>query len=149
MTEVMVVQGREVTAADIELIRVLLAAHPTRGRTPLSEDLCRRWEWRLSACGTHRQATRGANSRTWPVARLFNGLLAHEHYLGHRNTVGDLPAGRQGTCVTWRATGTAARWPAPCSARPACACTHADRRRGSARTATPSWAGIVRRANVT
>ena len=49
--EIMVLQGREVTAADIELIRVLLAETPARGRTPLSQELCRRWDWRLSACG--------------------------------------------------------------------------------------------------
>ena len=42
----MVLQGREVTDADIELIRALLAADPARGRTPLSEELCRRWDWR-------------------------------------------------------------------------------------------------------
>jgi len=35
----MVMQGRKVGAADIELIRDLIAAHPTRGRTPLSVDL--------------------------------------------------------------------------------------------------------------
>ena len=52
MTEVMVVQGREVTAADIELIRTMLAAHPARGRTPLSEELCRRWDWRKNAWST-------------------------------------------------------------------------------------------------
>ena len=46
MTAIMVVQGREVTAADIELIRAMLAAHPARGRTPLSAELCRRWDWR-------------------------------------------------------------------------------------------------------
>ena len=46
MTEVMVLQGRQVTAADIELIRAMLAAHPVRGRTPLSTELCRRWDWR-------------------------------------------------------------------------------------------------------
>lgn len=34
------------TAADIELIRALLTAQPARGRTPLSEELCRRWDWR-------------------------------------------------------------------------------------------------------
>ena len=154
MTEGMVLQGREVTAADIELIRVLLAAHPTRGRTPLSEDLCRRWEWRNArgqlkdmACRTlllkleragHirlppriRPSSNGLRNRRPPAApvehepicgdlrdvqplsvsvvapgssvcraaalrgagrddaRLFNGLLAHEHYLGHRNTVGE------------------------------------------------------------
>ena len=37
----MVLQGREVTGADIELIRALLAADPARGRTPLVEDTIR------------------------------------------------------------------------------------------------------------
>jgi hypothetical protein len=31
--------GREVTGADIELIRGLLAENPARGRTPLSQEL--------------------------------------------------------------------------------------------------------------
>lgn len=141
MTEGMVLQGREVTAADIELIRALLAAHPARGRTPLSAELCRRWNWRNArgqlkdmACRTlllkleragHirlppriRPSSNGLRNRRPSVAppacesvrgplrdllplrvevvgadsddaRLFNGLLAHEHYLGHRNTVGE------------------------------------------------------------
>ncbi len=141
MTEVMVLQGREVSAADIELIRSMLAAHPARGRTPLSEELCRRWDWRNArgqlkdmACRTlllkleragHirlppriRPSSNGLRNRRAPAAplacepvrgalrdllplsvgvvapgsddaRLFNGLLAHEHYLGHRNTVGE------------------------------------------------------------
>ena len=141
MTEVMVLQGREVAAADIELIRALLAADPARGRTPLSAELCRRWDWRNArgqlkdmACRTlllkleragHirlppriRPSSNGLRNRRPPVAplpcepvrgplrdlrplnvsvvapgsdnaRLFNGLLAHEHYLGHRNTVGE------------------------------------------------------------
>lgn len=141
MTEVMVLQGREVTDADIELIRALLAAHPARGRTPLSEELCRRWNWRnaqgrlkdmaartlllkLERTGhirlpaRQRPSSNRLRNRRLPVAplasepirgalrnlrpltvsvvapgsddlRLFNGLLAHYHYLGHRNTVGE------------------------------------------------------------
>jgi hypothetical protein len=46
MTGVMVIQGRELHAEDIGLIRNLLAEHPEWGRTRLSEELCRRWEWR-------------------------------------------------------------------------------------------------------
>jgi hypothetical protein len=42
----MVMQGREVSGADIGLIRGLLAEHPEWGRTRLSEELCRRWDWR-------------------------------------------------------------------------------------------------------
>lgn len=134
-------QGREVTDADIELIRVLIAAHPARGRTPLSEELCRRWNWRnaqgrlkdmaartlllkLERAGHIRLPPRQRPSSNEfrnrrpalvlqggePIqcalrdmqplsvfvvtpgsddARLFNGLLAQEHYLGHRNTVGE------------------------------------------------------------
>ena len=141
MTDVMVLQGRELTNADIELIRTLLAAHPGRGRTPLSEELCRRWNWRnaqgrlkdmaartlllkLERTGhirlppRQRPSSNGLRNRRVSIApvapepirgalrdlcplsvsvvapgsddlRLFNSLLAHEHYLGHRNTVGE------------------------------------------------------------
>jgi len=45
-------------------------------------------------------------------ARLFNGLLAHEHYLGHRNTVGEnlryLARDRQGRPVACVLFGSAA-----------------------------------------
>ena len=39
-------QGREVSGADLDLIRDLLVDHPHWGRTRLSEELCRRWGWR-------------------------------------------------------------------------------------------------------
>jgi len=42
----MVIQGREVGASDLDLIRALQAEHGDWGRTRLSEELCRRWEWR-------------------------------------------------------------------------------------------------------
>ena len=141
MTQVMVLQGRELTGTDIELIRALLAAHPAWGRTPLSEELCRRWNWRnaqgrfkdmaartlllkLERAGyirlppRQRPSSNGLRNCRVPSApaapelirgalrdlrplrvsivapgsddlRLFNSLLAREHYLGHRNTVGE------------------------------------------------------------
>lgn len=141
MTAGMVIQGRVVTAADIELVRAMLAADPARGRTPLSVELCRRWDWRNArgqlkdmACRTlllkleraghirlpphQRPSSNGLRNRRAPAAppvcepvrgalrdllplsvgvvapgteeaHVFNGLLAHEHYLGHRNTVGE------------------------------------------------------------
>lgn len=46
MTGIMVVQGRELSAEDIWLIQGLLAEHRDRGRIRLSEELCRRWDWR-------------------------------------------------------------------------------------------------------
>ena len=46
MTKTMILQGREVSDADIELIRTLMAAHPAWGRTLLSVELCRLWDWR-------------------------------------------------------------------------------------------------------
>jgi hypothetical protein len=42
----MVIQGRALSLADIELIRDLLAKHHDWGRTRLSEELCRLWDWR-------------------------------------------------------------------------------------------------------
>ncbi len=140
-SESMVLQGREVTGADIDLIRVLLAENPARGRTPLSQELCRRWDWcnargqlkdmscrllllKLERAGhirlppRIRPSSNGLRNRHPPVApvekdriggslldlqplqvsivapgsadaRVFLGLLAHEHYLGQRNTVGE------------------------------------------------------------
>jgi len=172
MTEVMVLQGREVTDADIELIRALLAAHPAQGRTPLSAELCRRWNWRnaqgqlkdmaartlllkLERMGhirlppRQRPSSNGLRNRRVPIApvapepirgalcdlrplsvsvvapgsddlRLFNSLLAHEHYLGHRNTVGEnlhyLVRDRYGRTVACALFGSAA-W--TCAARDA------------------------------
>lgn len=46
MAKVMVIQGRELLAEDVGLIRDLLAEHPDWTRTRLSEELCRRWDWR-------------------------------------------------------------------------------------------------------
>jgi hypothetical protein len=46
MTEAMVIQGRELHAEDIGLIRSLLAEHGDWHRTRISEELCRRWDWR-------------------------------------------------------------------------------------------------------
>ena len=42
----MVIQGRELHAEDIGLIRSLLAEHGDWRRTRISEELCRRWDWR-------------------------------------------------------------------------------------------------------
>jgi len=39
-------QGRAVSATDIGLIRSLLVEQPAWGRTRLSVELCRRWNWR-------------------------------------------------------------------------------------------------------
>jgi len=66
MTKIMILQGREVSDADIELIRSLMVVHPTWGRTPLSVELCRRWNWcnaqgRLKGYGgSHTVAEAGA-----------------------------------------------------------------------------------------
>jgi len=141
MTGIMVMQGREVSGADIRLIRDLLVEHSQWGRTRLSEELCRRWGWRNAQGrpkdmaartlllklerGGHirlpprqRPSSNGLRNRHTPVVEsatnpirgalrdlrpltvsvvapgspdlpLFNGLLAHGHYLGHRTTVGE------------------------------------------------------------
>ena len=45
----MVIQGREIGQAEIDLIRGLLAGHSDWHRTRLSRELCHRWEWRNAA----------------------------------------------------------------------------------------------------
>ena len=137
----MVLQGRELSAADIGTIRSLLDEHPDWCRSRLSVELCERWAWRnaqgrrkdmaartlllkLERAGHIRLPPRrgpspnGRRNRGVPLVppapepirgtlrelrpltvkviapgsedlRFFNGLLAHYHYLGHRNTVGE------------------------------------------------------------
>ncbi len=46
MQESMIIQGRDITAADIDLVRDLISQHRDWGRTRLSEELCRCWDWR-------------------------------------------------------------------------------------------------------
>lgn len=40
-----IIQGRVVSTDDIEVIRSLIATHPTWHRTRLSQELCQRWDW--------------------------------------------------------------------------------------------------------
>jgi len=164
MTKTMILQGREVSDADIELIRSLMVAHPKWGRTPLSVELCRRWNWcnaqgrfkdmaartlllKLERAGyiqlppRQRPSPNASRNRRIPAApapaepihtvlrdlqpllvnivapgsdnaRMFDGLLAHEHYLGHRTTVGEnlryLVRDRQGRTVACVLFGSAA-----------------------------------------
>jgi len=141
MTSGMVMQGRDLSGADIGLIRGLLDEHPEWGRSRLSEELCLRWEWRNaqgrlkdmaartlllklersgyiqlpkrrgpSPNGRRNRCVPAVEHATEPISgalrdlrpltvsvvapgsadlRLFNGLLARYHYLGHRNTVGE------------------------------------------------------------
>lgn len=46
MSQEMVIQGRNITAEQIGLIRGLMVEHRDWGRTRLSEELCRLWNWR-------------------------------------------------------------------------------------------------------
>jgi len=166
----MLLQGRAVSPADLDLIRGLLAEHPAWGRTRLSQELCRRWDWRnaqgrpkemaartlllkLERAGhlrlppRQRPSSNAFRNRRVPVVppasapirsplrdlqplnvivvapgsadlRLFNSLLAHHHYLGHRNTVGEnlryLVRDRPGRPVACALFGSAA-W--QCAAR--------------------------------
>ena len=45
METIMVKQGREITPEDIQLIQQLLADNPSWGRTRLSKELCKIWQW--------------------------------------------------------------------------------------------------------
>ena len=42
----MVIQGRTIAPADVQLIRRLMAENPCWGRSRLTVELCHRWAWR-------------------------------------------------------------------------------------------------------
>jgi hypothetical protein len=202
MASVRVLQGRDVSDTDIEMIRGVLAAHPAWGRTRLSEEVCRRWDWRnaqgrpkdmaartllltlerggmLCLPPRQRPSSNGCRNRRVPLVvpaaepirgalrdlqpvvvtivgpgstdlPLFNGLLAHYHYLGHRNTVGEnlryLIRDRRGRPVACALFGSAA-W--HCAARDAflgwdraTRARHLHRLTNNTRFLIPAWVQI-------
>jgi hypothetical protein len=46
MKKTTIIQGRETTETDIQLVRELIANNPSWNRTRLSRELCRLWNWR-------------------------------------------------------------------------------------------------------
>ena len=58
MSEPLVVQGRQVTAQDLDQIRALVSANPGWSRRRLSEVLCTAWDWRNGAGRLKDMATR-------------------------------------------------------------------------------------------
>ncbi len=42
----LVLQGRKITASDIEMVKMLIISNPSWNRTRISKELCMRWDWR-------------------------------------------------------------------------------------------------------
>lgn len=57
-SESLVVQGRAVTAQDLDRLRALVAAHPHWSRRRLSDAVCAEWDWRNAAGRLKDMATR-------------------------------------------------------------------------------------------
>jgi hypothetical protein len=49
MDEILIVQGRSLSAADLESVRSLISANPAWSRWRLSRVLCEQWNWRNAA----------------------------------------------------------------------------------------------------
>jgi len=48
MEKIMIIQGREISHKDIELIREMIKIHPSWGRIQLSKELALLWNWRAA-----------------------------------------------------------------------------------------------------
>ena len=151
MSEVRIVQGRQVSEGDLAVIVRLIEEHPQAHRRRLSQMLCQSWEWKnqrgqykdmaartlmrkLEAAGLitlpppRRPATNARRGESPPpsvpelpplaaalsflqplrlelvragtgAAKLFQGLLAHHHYLGYHG-----PTGENIAYLVWSAT---------------------------------------------
>jgi len=76
MSRVVTIQGRELTPADIEAIRRLIADNPDWHRTRLSKELCTIWGWRTEtgllkdmACRSMLRKLERKGFVTLPIAR--------------------------------------------------------------------------------
>ena len=84
MEESMVIQGRSLSARDIGMIQALLAEHDDWGRTRLSQELCRLWDWRNGVGRIKDMAARtlllklermGRIQLPAPLGKIPNGFL--------------------------------------------------------------------------
>jgi hypothetical protein len=80
MEKTMVVQGREITNEDIELVNRLSWANPSWNRTRLSKELCLLWNWRATngqikdmACRTFLCKLEQRGYITLPPSQAFSG----------------------------------------------------------------------------
>ena len=76
----MVVQGREITNEDIELVNRLSRANPSWNRTRFSKELCLLWDWRATnsqikdmACRTFLYKLEQRGYITLPPSQAFSG----------------------------------------------------------------------------
>jgi len=49
VSEASIIQGRQIGAAELDQVRLLLASHPDWSRRRLSEELATLWNWRNGA----------------------------------------------------------------------------------------------------
>ena len=91
MADVTIMQGREVSSADIGLIRSLLAEHAAWGRTRLSEELCRLWDWRNAQGRIKDMAARTL------LLKLERG--GHIHLPARRRSSSNALRNRRSACV--------------------------------------------------
>lgn len=85
MEEEKVIQGRSITAGDIELICGLLSDNPNWNRTRLSRELCERWDWRN---GKGRLKDMAARTLLLKLERLGKIRLPQRHSPGRPNRRG-------------------------------------------------------------
>jgi len=74
------VQGRLLEPEQIQGLRQLIAEHPEWSRRRLSEELCRRWEWRDPKGQPQDMAVRSAS------ACPRSGIAAHGCPMHHTQT---------------------------------------------------------------
>ena len=89
MSRTIIIQGRELSPADIETIRRLIADNPDWHRTHLSKELCSLWQWRTEtgllkdmACRSMLRKLEQKGFVTLPVAR---------HSGNRRRRIADVP----------------------------------------------------------
>jgi hypothetical protein len=105
MADVTIMQGREVSSADIGLIRSLLAEHAAWGRTRLSEELCRLWDWRNAQGRIKDMAARTL------LLKLERG--GHIHLPARRRSSSNALRNRRSACVHAHVGHASAASPAP------------------------------------
>ena len=82
----MMIQGRNTTTEDIELVRNLIADNPDWNRTRLSQELCVLWDWR-----NHTGQLKDMACRTFLLKLERRGYLILPAKRGQNGSIGPVP----------------------------------------------------------
>lgn len=92
MNETEVIQGRQIRRGDVALIRDLMRGHPEWGRSLISQELCRIWDWRTAKGHLKDMACRSLLRKLQERGHIeLPPLQSHPRWVNEKRAIRDVP----------------------------------------------------------